>query len=148
VEEIIQTIPQRFPMLMIDRILEESPGRCVALKNVTINECHFIGHFPGRPIMPGCLLLEAMAQSGNFLVPAEGTGATPAGPVSEAFLLSSQVKFHLPVVPGDQVIITSRFLGMAKDTIRFKSDAHVDGALVASASFLVLVRRDAVDAPA
>ena len=145
-EEISRLIPHRYPLLMIDRILEEAPGRCVALKNVTINECFFNGHFPGRPIMPGALLMESMAQAGNFLHPGAG-GDGEASAVTEAFLLSSQVKFHLPVIPGDQVIITCRFIAKAKDTVRFKSEAHVDGKLVASATFLVMVRRDAAGHP-
>lgn len=141
VEEISRLIPHRYPFLMIDRIIEEAPGRCVALKNVTINECFFNGHFPGRPIMPGALLMEAMAQAGNFIDSSGGEAQEAA--VTEAFLLSSQVKFHRPVVPGDQLIITCRFIAKAKDTVRFKSEAHVEGELVASATFLVMIRRNA-----
>lgn len=141
VEDIEGLIPHRHPMLLVDRILEQSPGRCVALKNVTINECFFEGHFPGRPIMPGCLLMEAMAQAGNFIGHAPDPSGRLPGPVTEAFLLSSQVKFLLPVVPGDQVIITSRLVNKAKETVRFRSDAHVDGELVATGTFLAMVRR-------
>jgi 3-hydroxyacyl-[acyl-carrier-protein] dehydratase len=138
--EVEAEIPQRYPILMIDRVLEESPGRCVTLKNITIDECFINGHFPGRPIMPGSLLMESMAQAGHFIGHPPSEDGRPLVAVTEAFLLASDVKFHLPVVPGDQVVITARFLSKAKDTIRFRSDAYVGSELVATGTFLALVR--------
>lgn len=140
-EDIQRIIPHRYPFLLIDRVLEQSPGRCVALKNVTIDEGFFNGHFPGKPIVPGCLLMEALAQAGSFMGPRAGAGEA-GRKVVEAFLLSSEVKFLKPVVPGDQLVITASFLSEARDVVRFKSEGHVDGALVASGRFMVLLRRE------
>lgn len=139
IEGILAAMPHRYPFVLLDRVLEQSPGRCVALKNVSAGECHFTGHFPDRPIMPGCLIMEALAQAGSFLGgPADGA---PRPPVREAFLLASEVKFLKPVVPGDQLVITASFLNEAREVTRFKSEGHVDNVLVASGRFTVLVRR-------
>jgi len=145
-EDIQRIIPHRYPFLLIDRVLEQSPGRCVALKNVTVNEGFFNGHFPGRPIVPGCLLMEALAQAGSFMGQRAGAGKADRK-VVEAFLLSSEVKFLKPVVPGDQLVITASFLSEARDIVRFKSEGHVDGALVASGRFMVLLRREGAGGP-
>jgi 3-hydroxyacyl-[acyl-carrier-protein] dehydratase len=142
-EDIQRILPHRYPFLLIDRVLEQSPGRCVAVKNVTINEPFFNGHFPGKPIVPGCLLMEALAQAGSFMGARAGDGER--GKVSEAFLLSSEIKFLKPVVPGDRLVITASFLSEARDIVRFKSEGHVDGALVASGRFMVLIRREAAE---
>lgn len=152
VEGILAAMPHRYPFVLLDRILEQSPGRCVALKNVTIGEAHFTGHFPGRPIMPGCLIMEALAQAGSFLGGSDDgpprLPRPPRPPITEAFLLSSEVKFLKPVVPGDRLVITASFLSEARGIVRFKSEGHVDNALVASGRFTVLVRRGAdADAP-
>ena len=140
--EIASQIPHRYPYLLLDRIVEQSPGRCVAIKNITINECYFQGHFPGMPIMPGTLLAEAMAQAGNFL-------GTPSSPdpknqviIRDAFLLSSEAKFLKPVVPGDQIVITARLISKARDVVRFKSEAHVCNDIVATGKFVALVKEN------
>ena len=138
IEQILALVPHRYPFLLIDRVLERAPGRCLALKNVTVNECHFTGHFPGRPIMPGCLIAEALAQAGSFLGTAPGA---PAGKVEEAFLLASETKFLKPVVPGDRLLITASFLSESRGIVRFKSDGHVENELVAAGRFTVLIRR-------
>lgn len=143
-EDIQRILPHRYPFLLIDRVIEQSPGRCVAIKNVTINEAYFNGHFPGKPIVPGCLLMETLAQAGSFLGARSGDGEA-RGTVSEAFLLSSEIKFLKPVVPGDRLVITASFLSEARDIVRFKSEGHVDGVLVVSGRFMVLVRREAAE---
>ncbi len=136
-------IPHRYPMLLIDRIIDRSPGRCVAVKNVGISDWFFEGHFPGRPIMPGCLLAEAMAQAGNFLGRSqESVGRTPVR-VTEAFLLSSETRFLKAVLPGDQIIITARLIRRDAKIVRFKSDAHVSGEIVATGTYVAMVHEEA-----
>jgi 3-hydroxyacyl-[acyl-carrier-protein] dehydratase len=135
--EIAEVVPHRYPFLLVDRILERSPGRVVAVKNVTRNECYLNGHFPGMPIFPGCLLMEAMAQAGAFLGD-DSTGEAPR--VDEAFLLSSESKFLRPVGPGDRVILTVRLQSWAREIVRFQSEAFVEDVRVARARFMVLVR--------
>jgi 3-hydroxyacyl-[acyl-carrier-protein] dehydratase len=141
-EEIQRILPHRYPFLLIDRILEQSPGRCVALKNVTANEGYFNGHFPGRPIVPGCLLMESLAQAGSFMGPRPGT--EKAAKVVEVLLLSAESKFLRPVVPGDQLVITASFLSEARNIVRFKAEGHVEGTLVVAGKFMVMLRREAV----
>lgn len=135
-------MPHRYPFLLLDRVTEQSPGRCVALKNVTMDECFFTGHFPDFPIMPGCLLMEALAQAGNFFGRPEGGGEEAEKRVKEAFLLSSEIKFLKPVTPGDQLIITARLLSKARGVVRYKSDGHVAGELVASGRFMAMVKEE------
>jgi 3-hydroxyacyl-[acyl-carrier-protein] dehydratase len=99
IEAIQQLIPQRFPFLMIDRVLEASPEKVVALKNVTVNEAHFVGHFPGQKVMPGVLMIEAMAQAGIILYKQKFQND------NVLFLASVKSRFFNPVVPGDQLTI-------------------------------------------
>lgn len=142
--EIERHLPHRYPMLMLDRVIERTPGRCVALKNVTAGESYFAGHFPERAIMPGCLLLEAMVQAGGFIGgPAEETAADAPGKITEAFLLASEGRFLRPVVPGDRVLITARLVGRSRGVVRFKCQAHVGAELVGSGRFTVQVREEA-----
>jgi beta-hydroxyacyl-ACP dehydratase FabZ len=129
IEDIMEFLPHRYPMLLIDRILEVQPGKmCRALKNVTINEPFFQGHYPGLPVMPGVLILEAMAQAGAALLLAEPTkkGMKP--------LLGSldNVKFKRPVVPGDQLISEVEVLWFKGDYGKFKAVSSVDGEIVAT----------------
>jgi len=139
---IMLQMPHRYPFLLLDRIVEQSPGCCVALKNVTINEWYFQGHFPGVPIMPGCLLAEAMAQAGNFLGKLSDSKDKNSMKVKEAFLLSSEAKFLKPVFPGDQLVITARLISKSRDIIRFKSEAHVSKEVVARGKFMALIKED------
>jgi len=126
-EEIQKLLPHRYPFALVDRITEYVPGeKAVGLKNVTFNEPHFQGHFPGRPIMPGVLIVEAMAQVGGIVlsqVPGvDGRLCVFAG--------IDKVKFRRPVVPGDQLIITTELLTIKR--LRFgkmKARADVDGQL-------------------
>jgi len=99
-EDIKKLIPQRYPFLMIDRVLEASPEKVVAIKNVTASEQFFKGHFPGQPIMPGVLIIEAMAQAGIILYKQK----FPNDKV--LFLVSVKSRFSKPIIPGDQMVIT------------------------------------------
>jgi beta-hydroxyacyl-ACP dehydratase FabZ len=116
-------------MLLVDRVLEVVPGKtCIGLKNVTINEAYFEGHYPGRPIMPGVLIIEAMAQAGAILILSqpENEGKAP--------LIGSidNVKFKRPVVPGDQLISSTELLWFRSNIGKMKASATVDGEVVAT----------------
>lgn len=123
-EELQQLLPHRYPFALIDRITEYVPGeRAVGLKNVTFNEPHFQGHFPGRPIMPGVLIVEAMAQVGGVVL-----SQVPGVNGLCVFAGIDKVKFRRPVIPGDQLIITTELITIKR--LRFgkmKSRAEVDG---------------------
>lgn len=129
VEQIMDALPHRYPMLLVDRVLEVEIGKsCRGLKNVTINEPFFTGHYPGKPVMPGVLILEAMAQSAAILLlhSPDNQGKIPLiGAIEKA-------KFRKPVVPGDQLIMDSELLWMRGAYGCFKSVATVDGSEVAS----------------
>ena len=126
-EEIQRLLPHRYPFALVDRIIEYVPGeKAIGIKNVSFNEPHFQGHFPGRPIMPGVLIVEAMAQVGGIVlsqVPGvDGRLCVFAG--------IDKVKFRRPVVPGDQLVITTELIAIKG--LRFgkmKSRAEVDGQL-------------------
>ena len=128
ITEILNILPHRYPMLMVDRILEVEPGkRSKGLKNVTMNEPHFQGHYPGLPIMPGVLIIEALAQAGAVILLSEEKylGMVPMiGSIDG-------VKFRRPVVPGDQLILDSELLWIKSNVGRLKGRATVDGELVA-----------------
>jgi beta-hydroxyacyl-ACP dehydratase FabZ len=132
IRKIMQSLPHRYPFLLLDRIVEVVPKeRIVALKNVTINEPFFAGHFPGDPIMPGVLIIEAMAQAGGVLVYQSTDLASFDGRIY--FLGMDQVRFRKPVVPGDQIELRVRLSHMRKKAAKVTGTAHVDGALVAEA---------------
>jgi 3-hydroxyacyl-[acyl-carrier-protein] dehydratase len=128
----IQTIiPHRYPMLLIDRIIEMEPlKRIVAVKNITINEAVFQGHFPGAPVFPGVMIIEAMAQAGAVLLFREV-------PDRESKLLYftgiDEAKFRRPIVPGDQVRLEVTVLRFKMGFAKLKAEAYVDGQLVAEA---------------
>jgi beta-hydroxyacyl-ACP dehydratase FabZ len=130
VQEISQLLPHRYPMLMVDRILEISADSIVGLKNVTVNEPHFTGHFPNFPVMPGVLIIEAMAQTAGILV---GTLA-PHTRGKVMFLASvDEAKFRRPVVPGDQLRIEMKMLRLKHTVAKMQGTATVDGQVVAEA---------------
>jgi beta-hydroxyacyl-ACP dehydratase FabZ len=132
-EQILGLLPHRFPFLLVDRVLELTEDKVVALKNVTWNEPFFQGHFPGTPIMPGVLQVEAMAQAGGILA-SRAVSFDPATQVM-MFMAIDAVKFRKPVVPGDQLIIEVVPLRKGK-IFRMKGEAKVDGQVVSSAEFL------------
>jgi beta-hydroxyacyl-ACP dehydratase FabZ len=122
-------LPHRYPFLLVDRIIEISDKKIVGLKNVTINEPFFQGHFPGHPIMPGVLIMEAMAQVGGV-----GALSLPENIGKLAFFLSiNNAKFRKPVVPGDQLVIEVELLKTKMGVMSTHAVAKVDGAVVAEA---------------
>ena len=133
-EEILGLLPHRFPFALVDRVIEHVPGqKAVALKNVTINEPQFQGHFPGRPLMPGVLIVESMAQVGGIIV--TKMPDLPKGLF--VFAGINNVKFRRPVVPGDQLIITCELLSIKRQRFgKVKGEAHVDGNLVCSGELM------------
>ena len=141
-KEIQEALPHRYPFLLVDRILEMEIGkRVVGIKNVTINEPFFVGHFPGHPIMPGVLLLEGMAQVGGFLL-MRSLNAQGERKVLY-FTGIDRARFRRPVVPGDQVRFEVEFLQLRRQFCRMKGEATVDGELAVEAELsAVAVDRD------
>jgi 3-hydroxyacyl-[acyl-carrier-protein] dehydratase len=138
--QVLQYLPQRYPLLMIDLVLECEPGkRILALKNVTSNEPHFTGHFPGRPIMPGVLILEAMAQAAGILV-FRTRGDKPTANTVYYYAGIDEARFKKPVVPGDRLEIEAVILAHKKTIWKFSCVARVDGAMVAEAVILCTER--------
>jgi beta-hydroxyacyl-ACP dehydratase FabZ len=132
-EQILGLLPHRYPFLLIDRVLEVSDDKIVALKNVSINEPYFQGHFPGVPVMPGVLQIEAMAQAGGILA-SRVVAFDPATHVM-LFMAIDQVKFRKAVVPGDQLHIEVVPLRKGK-IFKMKGEIRRDGQVVSSAEFL------------
>jgi 3-hydroxyacyl-[acyl-carrier-protein] dehydratase len=136
ISEIRQYLPHRYPFLLVDRVIELSPGESiVAYKNLSINEEFFQGHFPGRPIFPGVLLVEAMAQAAGILgfrsndkTPADGSIYYLAG--------VDNLRFKRPCVPGDRVMLRATLIAQRRGIARFDVSADVDGELAASATIL------------
>ena len=140
IQEVLAHLPQRYPILMIDRVRQIDPGkRIVALKNVSVNEPYFNGHFPGRPIMPGVLILEAMAQAAGLLVFASQRIKPDANSVYY-YVGIDNARFKRPVVPGDQLEIEVVLERQLRNIGKFACAARVDGKLAAEASILCTVR--------
>lgn len=138
VNQIMQMIPHRYPILLIDRIVEIVAGEsAVGLKNVTINEPHFAGHFPGFPVMPGVLIVEAMAQTAATVV-VDFLGSDTAGKVVY-FMSIEGAKFRKPVVPGDSVYIHVKKTQSRGAVWKFDGQAIVDGKICAEASFSAMI---------
>jgi beta-hydroxyacyl-ACP dehydratase FabZ len=139
IKQIMELLPHRYPFLLIDRILEFEMGkRIVGLKNVTMNEPFFQGHFPGHPIMPGVLLLEAMAQAGGVLA----LKSIPEEDVKKKvlyFMSIDKAKFRKPVVPGDQVRFELDVIKQRSTIMSLKARALVDGTVVAEAEMMAMI---------
>jgi beta-hydroxyacyl-ACP dehydratase FabZ len=133
IEQVLAALPHRYPFLLIDRVLELTEERVLCLKNVSINEPYFQGHFPGVPVMPGVLQVEAMAQAGGILA----SKAVSFDPTTHVmlFMAIDAVKFRKAVTPGDQLHI--EVLPLRKGKIfKMKGEIKVDGQVVSSAEFL------------
>ncbi len=137
IEQIFQYLPHRYPFLLVDRIIEfEERKRIVGLKNVTINEPFFVGHFPGRPVMPGVLIIEAMAQVGGLLVLEQMENLEDK---VIYFMSLDNVKWRRPVIPGDQIRFEVEILQIRGSTCRMKGVGRVDNQVVAEAEMMARV---------
>ncbi len=138
IKEIKSLLPHRYPFLLIDRILECQPEEYVrAVKNVTINEEYFQGHFPEMPVMPGVLIVEALAQAGGFLL----YKSVPEKSDKIAFFAGiKQAKFRRPVVPGDRLILTTEMLRLRSSLGKVAGEARVEGELAAEAELTFATR--------
>ena len=137
IQDIIKILPHRYPMVLIDRITEITEGvGLTAIKNVTINEPYFAGHFPGQPVMPAVLILESMAQAGAFLVL-----NTVPDPLQKNMLFSaiSDSKFRIPIIPGDQVKIKMQLIKIRLGAVKLRGEAYVFEKLVAEANLMANV---------
>jgi beta-hydroxyacyl-ACP dehydratase FabZ len=133
VQEISEILPHRYPMLMVDRIIEITEDGVVGIKNVTANEPHFTGHFPGYPVMPGVMIIEAMAQVAGILV----AKLAPHTRGRIMFLASIEdAKFRRPVVPGDQLRIEMKLLRLKHTIAKMQGVATVDGQVAAEATMM------------
>jgi len=138
IQEILKRIPHRYPFIMVDRIVSYTPSKhIVGIKNVSINEPFFQGHFPNRPIMPGVLIIESLAQTGAIMAYDELIRYQP-----EKFLyLSSmnKVRFRKPVLPGDQLVLDLSVVRMRKQAIKMRGQAKVDDKIAAEAELVALL---------
>lgn len=138
VEDIKEILPHRPPFLLVDRITQLVPGkRIVGIKNVTVNEPFFQGHFPGNPVMPGVLIIEAMAQVGGILAYKSAKG----GAQGKYFLLTAmdRVKFRKPVIPGDQITFELSIIRQKSKVCKMKGLAYVRDSLVAEAELMAAI---------
>ena len=140
INDIMKILPHRYPMLLVDRIVEIDAGkRIVGIKNVSANEQFFQGHFPGAPVMPGVLIVEAMAQCAAVLILRDIPNRE-----EKLFLFGGvdKARFRKPVVPGDQLVMELEVLAKRATTVKLKGTARVDGQVVAEAELLsVMVDR-------
>ncbi len=142
VEAILERLPHRFPFLLVDRVLSVKAGESiVALKNVTLNEAHFAGHFPGFAVMPGVLIIEALAQAGGVLAWESATAKEQN--VHILYLVGiDNARLRLPVRPGDQLILNAELKLHRRGLWRFDCRAEVDGKVVAEAEILMVTRKE------
>lgn len=141
IKAILDCLPHRYPMLLIDRVLEVTPGESiVAIKNVSINEPFFMGHFPHHPVMPGVLILEALAQAAGIMS-YMGVGAKPQDKSVYYLVGIDGARFRRPVVPGDQLRIEVSTLRVSRGMGKYSGRALVDGQVVAEAELLCTMRK-------
>ena len=140
IHDILKQLPHRYPFLLVDRVLAYEKGKSIqSLKNVTINEPFFVGHFPHRPVMPGVLMLEAMAQSAALLSFAT-MGVTPSDKTVYYFAGIDGARFKRPVEPGDQLVMDVTLERNKSGIFKFKGVARVDGELACEAELMCTMR--------
>jgi 3-hydroxyacyl-[acyl-carrier-protein] dehydratase len=141
IHQILKRLPHRYPLLLVDRVLEFEPGRrLLALKNVTINEPFFVGHFPQRPVMPGVLMLEALAQAAAILA-LESAGVQIDDRTLVYFAAIDHARFKRPVEPGDQLLLDVTLLKLRQGVQRFAAQARVGDELAVEAEMMCAIRR-------
>jgi len=141
IHQILKQLPHRYPILLVDRVLELEKGvRIKALKNVSINEPHFQGHFPHRPVMPGVLMLEALAQAAALLA-FDTLGETPDDQTVYYFAGIDAARFKRPVEPGDQLILEVELDRMKSGVFKFKARAKVGDEIAAEAELMCTMRK-------
>lgn len=143
IKGILDRLPHRYPMLLIDRVIEMTPGKSiVAIKNVSINEPYFTGHFPELPVMPGVLILEAMAQAAALFSFADESGGVGAATGNVYYYVGiDNARFRRPVVPGDQLRIEVEALRLSRAICKYKGRSLVDGNIAAEAEFMCAIRQ-------
>ena len=140
IHQILKQLPHRYPFLLVDRVLEIEKGKSIkALKNVTINEPFFVGHFPHRPVMPGVLMLEALAQAAALLA-FDAMGTSPSDDMVYYFAGIDGARFKRPVGPGDQLILQVELLRMKAGIFKFKARALVEDELAVDAELTCAMR--------
>ncbi len=140
IHEILEHLPHRYPFLLIDRVLDVEPGKnIVALKNVTMNEPFFVGHYPHHPVMPGVLIIEAMAQAAALLS-FKTMGTKPSADSVYYFVGIDDARFKRPVSPGDQLILKVELLITKRGIWKYSAVAEVDGKVVAEANLMATLR--------
>ena len=134
VKEIMELIPHRYPFLLVDRVVDYEKGQWIkAVKNVTINEFFFQGHFPGEPVMPGVLMIEALAQTGGILAMMQDKNKGKLA----FFMTVNNAKFRKPVVPGDQLLLHATVIKVSRGSIvQTHGEASVDGKIVCEADMM------------
>ena len=140
VRKILKLLPHRYPFLLVDRIVELERGKSITgIKNVTFNEPFFVGHFPDYPVMPGVLVVEAMAQTGALLAINSVENVDTENSVIY-FMGIDSARFRKPVVPGDQLILKGEMLKLKRNLCKLKAEAYVEDVLVADAILLSVLR--------
>ncbi|MCZ6618351.1 MAG: 3-hydroxyacyl-ACP dehydratase FabZ [Gammaproteobacteria bacterium] len=138
ITELFDFLPHRYPFLLVDRVLELSVGESIrGLKNVTMNENFFVGHFPGHPIMPGVLMVEALAQLSGVLA-YETKNTRPADGAAYYLGGTNKTRFKKPVIPGDQLILHSRILADRSRLMKFDCAAFVEEELVCTSEIILM----------
>jgi 3-hydroxyacyl-[acyl-carrier-protein] dehydratase len=140
IEEVMQYLPHRYPFLLVDRVIEMELGKSItAIKNVTINEPFFNGHFPGSPVMPGVLILEALAQAAAILsFKTDQYAPDSIGVVY--FAAIDNARFKKPVVPGDRLVLKAEIMRKMRGIWKYAARAEVEGVLVAEAELMATLR--------